>query len=78
MDERLLHSVQLWQNGYAPKVILSAKLAKWQTYEDYPSWRHAMKLKMFPEGTMTVPSFIPMCGGSGGQTAGHFSMSSVR
>ena len=39
-DERLLHSVQLWQSGYAPKVILSAPLARWQTYEDYPSWRH--------------------------------------
>ncbi len=49
MDERLLHSVQLWRRGYAPKVILSAKLAEWQTYEDYPSWRHARKLKMFPE-----------------------------
>ena len=52
MDERLLHSVQLWRSGYAPKVILSAKLAEWQTYEDYPSWRHARKLKMFPEDTL--------------------------
>ena len=33
MDERLLHSVQLWRSGYAPKVILSARLAEWQTYE---------------------------------------------
>ena len=39
MGERLLHSVQLWRRGYAPKVILSARLAEWQTYEDYPSWR---------------------------------------
>ena len=54
MDERLLHSVQLWRSGYAPKVILSAKLAEWQTYEDYPSWRHARKLKMFPEDTLLV------------------------
>ena len=52
LDERLLHSVQLWQSGYAPKVILSARLAKWQTYEDYTSWRHARKLKMFPEDTL--------------------------
>ena len=54
MDERLLHSVQLWRSGYAPKVILSAKLAEWQTYEDYPSWRHARKLKMLPEDTLLV------------------------
>ena len=52
--ERLLHSVKLWRSGYAPKVLLSARLAKWQTYEDYPSWRHAMKLKMFPEDTLSV------------------------
>ena len=133
LDERLLHSVKLWRSGYAPKVILSAPLAKWQTYEDYPSWRHAMKLKMFPEDTLSVaahkadstreeaqyflryvrqqgfkkviivtsnyhtwrtkrvyemewrdemewraPSFIPMSGGSAVQTAGHFSMSSVK
>ena len=39
---------------YAPKVILSAKLAEWQTYEDYPSWRHARKLKMLPEDTLLV------------------------
>src|SRR3972149_2648067 len=45
--ERLLHAVQLWQQGYAPRIILSAKLADWQTYEDYPAWRHAMKLNMF-------------------------------
>ena len=25
-----------------------------QTYEDYPSWRHARKLKMFPEDTLLV------------------------
>jgi len=54
MDERLLHSVQLWRSGYAPKVILSARLAKWQTYEDYPSWRHARKLKMLPEEALSV------------------------
>jgi len=49
-----LHAVQLWKFGYAPKVILSAKLAEWQTYEDYPSWRHARKLRMFPEDTLLV------------------------
>ncbi len=54
MDERLLHSVQLWRRGYAPKVILSAKLAEWQTFEDYPTWRHATKLKMFPEDALLV------------------------
>ncbi len=48
LDERLLHAIQLWQQGYAPVVILSAKLAQWQTFEDYPTWRHAMKLKIFP------------------------------
>jgi uncharacterized SAM-binding protein YcdF (DUF218 family) len=55
-DERLLHAVQLWRSGYAPMVILSAKLAEWQTVEDYPSWRHARKLKMFPEDTLLVAS----------------------
>ena len=54
MDERLLHSVQLWRTWYASKVFLSAKLAEWQTYEDYPSWRHARKLKMLPEDTLLV------------------------
>ena len=53
-DERLLHAVQLWKSGYAPKVILSAKLAEWQTYEDYPSWRHAVKLRIFPKDTLLV------------------------
>ena len=28
VGERLLHSVQLWRSGYAPNVILSAKLAE--------------------------------------------------
>ena len=54
MGERLLHSVQLWRSGYAPKVILSARVAEWQTYEDYPSWRHARKLKMLPEDALLV------------------------
>ena len=53
-DERLLQAVQLWKVGYAPKVILSAKLAEWQTYEDYPSWRHARKLRIFPEDDLLV------------------------
>ena len=53
-DERLLHALQLWKSGYAPKVILSAKLAEWQTYEDYPSWRHAVKLRIFPKDTLLV------------------------
>src|SRR3972149_7772097 len=54
VSERLLHSVKLRRSGDAPKGILSARLARWQTYEDYPSWRHAMKLKMFPEDTLSV------------------------
>ena len=127
MGGRLLHSVKLWRSGYAPMVILSAKLAEWQTYEDYPSWRHARKLNMLPEDALLVathnadstreeaqyflrfvrqqgfkkviivtsnyhtwrtkrvyekewraPSFIPTSGGSAGQTAGHFSTSSVK
>ncbi len=53
-DERLLHALQLWRSGYAPKVILSAKLAEWQTVEDYPSWRHAKKLKVLPEDSLLV------------------------
>ena len=52
--ERLLHAVQLWQQGYAPRIILSAKLADWQTYEDYPAWRHAMKLNMLPADALFV------------------------
>lgn len=47
-NERLLHAVQLWQSGYAPKIILSAKLGHWTSYKDYPGWRHAMKLKGLP------------------------------
>jgi len=53
-DERLLHAVQLWKTGYAPKVILSAKMAGWQSHEDYPSWRHAVKLQIFPEDALLV------------------------
>jgi uncharacterized SAM-binding protein YcdF (DUF218 family) len=45
LDERFLYAVQLWQRGYAPRIILSAKLVDWQTVEDYPTWRHAMKIK---------------------------------
>jgi len=52
--ERLLRAVQLWQQGYAPKVILSAKLADWQTHEDYPAWRHAMKSKVLPADALAV------------------------
>lgn len=53
-DERLLHAIQLWQQGYAPVIILSAKLAEWQTFEDYPTWRHAMKLKIFPADALLI------------------------
>ena len=32
----------------------SRELADWQTYEDYPSWRHARKLRIFPEDDLLV------------------------
>lgn len=53
-DERLLHAIQLWQKGYAPVIILSAKMAGWQSYDDFPSWRHAMKLKIIPMDKLLV------------------------
>jgi uncharacterized SAM-binding protein YcdF (DUF218 family) len=53
-DERFLYAVQLWQRGYAPRIILSAKLADWQTYEDYPTWRHAMKIKNVRKSILEV------------------------
>jgi uncharacterized SAM-binding protein YcdF (DUF218 family) len=53
-DERLLHAIKLWQEGYAPKIALSAPLADWQTDEDFPTWRHAMKLKILPEESLLV------------------------
>ena len=53
-DERLLYAVGLWQRGYAPRIILSARLEDWMTYEDYPGWRHAMKLKILPDGVLSV------------------------
>ena len=53
-DERLLHAIKLWQNGYAPKIALSATLADWQTYEDFPTWRHAMKLNNVPKESFLV------------------------
>ena len=53
-DERLLHAVKLWQSGYAPGIILSAKLAEWQSYEDYPEWRHAIKLNILPKEALLV------------------------
>ena len=53
-NERLLHAVDLWHEGYAPKIILSAKLGNWMSYEDYPAWRHAMKLKGLPPEAVFV------------------------
>ena len=53
-DERLLHAMKLWQEGYAPKIALSAALADWQTYEDFPTWRHAMKLNVIPQESLLV------------------------
>ncbi len=34
-DERLLHATELWQKGYAHKVIISAHKAAWQSDEDF-------------------------------------------
>ncbi len=53
-DERLLHAMSLWQRGYAPRIVLSAKLADWQSHEDFPSWRHAKKLNILPAGSLLV------------------------
>ena len=53
-DERLLHAVYLWQNGYAPVVVLSAMLADWQSHEDFPSWRHAKNLRLLPDNSLLV------------------------
>lgn len=53
-DERLLHAIKLWREGYAPQIVLSAKLAEWQTYEDYPEWRHAIKLNILPKEALLV------------------------
>jgi uncharacterized SAM-binding protein YcdF (DUF218 family) len=53
-DERLLHAIKLWQEGYAPKIALSATLADWQTYEDFPTWRHAAKLNVLPLESLLV------------------------
>jgi uncharacterized SAM-binding protein YcdF (DUF218 family) len=52
-DDRLLHAVGLWRSGLAPRIVLSATLADWQTAEDYPPWRHAHKLKL-PAGVLVV------------------------
>jgi uncharacterized SAM-binding protein YcdF (DUF218 family) len=53
-NERLLYAVGLWREGYAPRIILSAKLADWMSYEDYPAWRYAMKLKELPPDAVFV------------------------
>jgi uncharacterized SAM-binding protein YcdF (DUF218 family) len=53
-SERLLHAVQLWKAEYASKIVLSAKLAEWQSDEDYPAWRYAMKLKALPKRFLLV------------------------
>lgn len=52
-DERLLYAVQLWQSGYAPRIILSAKMGSWMSYADYPSWRHAMMLNI-PQDVLLI------------------------
>jgi uncharacterized SAM-binding protein YcdF (DUF218 family) len=54
-DERLLHAVGLWRSGLAPRIVLSATLADWQTTEDYAPWRHAMKLKIPSSAVVLAP-----------------------
>ncbi len=53
-DERLLHAIKLWQEGYAPKIALSATLADWQNHEDFPTWRHATKLNILPKESLLI------------------------
>ncbi|MBI3804176.1 MAG: YdcF family protein [Nitrospirae bacterium] len=53
-DERLLHAIKLWHEGYAPQIALSAVLADWQNDEDFPAWRHAMKLNILPKESLFV------------------------
>ena len=52
--ERLLHAINLWEASYAPRIVLSAKLAEWQTHEDYPAWRYAKKLDVLPDDALLV------------------------
>ena len=53
-DERLLYAIHLWQEGYAPMIILSARLGDWMSATDYPSWRHAIKLHAVPTESLLV------------------------
>ena len=53
------------QQGFKKVIIVTSNYHTWRTRRVYDKeWR--------------APSFIPMCGGSTVQTAGHFSMSLVR
>jgi uncharacterized SAM-binding protein YcdF (DUF218 family) len=53
-DERLLHAIQLWHKGVAPRVLLSVFFDDWQTAEDYAPWRHAMKRNLIPRDALVV------------------------
>ena len=53
-DERLLQAIKLWEAGKAPHVVLSARLADWQSIEDHTSWRHAKKLRLLPDSALSA------------------------
>ena len=53
-DERLLYAVELWQKGYARKVIISAHKVAWQSDEDISEWRHALKLNIIPKESLVL------------------------
>jgi len=53
-DQRISHAAELWRTGYAPRVVLSAKMADWQTKEDYLPWRFAQKKRLLPENVLVV------------------------
>jgi uncharacterized SAM-binding protein YcdF (DUF218 family) len=53
-DERLLHAIELWRSGVAPRVLLSVFFDDWQTAEDYTPWRHAMKRDLIPREALVL------------------------
>ena len=57
--DRLVQAVELWRTGIAPQVVVSVTLADWQTPEDDPTWRHAVKLGLSPSKSLHL---IPTTG----------------
>ena len=53
-SQRMLHAAELWRAGYAPRVVLSAQMADWQTKEDHLTWRFARKKRLLPEDALVV------------------------